>query len=430
MAEKTIANHRGVSVTIRKRTAIKNGVAYTSYEIADYSSGKRVRHHRSSLEEAKAKAKEVCECLATGKREVLEWSDGLRIEIRHALKLLEGTGVSIDRACAVFSDALKILPEDEILPACRAWKDKRPNRRLMPKKVCDAVVDFLSLREKRVSERRCRSDRSYLGQFEAKFGERMLHEITTLELKDWATAKGWSAKTKKDALGLVRLLYADALERNHAAENPVIIERDNSKKGQGKEDIKIFRPEDVQRILDAVEDRLKPFFALTFFSGLRKEETSRLSVIQVREGLQSDGIYLPASMSKTNRSRTVSICANLRVWLTRYLPVDGPLLPVEWQAMERLDELPGYASRKSGVPWLRNGPRHSFGTYFLRLSGDPGKTTVEMGNSLAQLDQHYHSHAKAVTREVAARYFAIVPKPETKIVPMPAPELLPKQAQG
>ncbi len=40
----------------------------------------------------------------------------MRIEIRHALKLLEGTHVSIDRAFMVFSDALKILPQDEILP--------------------------------------------------------------------------------------------------------------------------------------------------------------------------------------------------------------------------------------------------------------------------------------------------------------------------
>ncbi len=408
----------GVSLKIRRRTQVKDRVTYTSYEIADYSSGKRVRHYRSTLEEAKAKAKEVCGCLATGKRDVLGWSGDLRTEIRHALKLLESTSVGIDRACAVFADALKILPEDEILPACRAWRDNRPNRRLVPKKVSDAADDFLAIREKRVSERRYRSDRSYLGQFKAKFGQRMLHEITTLELQDWATMKGWSAKTKKDALGLVRLLYADALDRNHVGENPVVIKRENTRKGQGRQDIQIFRPEEVQQILDAIEDRLKPFFALTFFSGLRKEEASRLSVLQVREGLLAGGIFLPDSMAKTNRSRTVSICGNLREWLMRFLPVDGPLLPVEWRVMEKLDELPGYASRKSGVPWQRNGPRHSFGTYFLRLSGDPGKTTAEMGNSLAQLDRHYHSHAKAVTREVAERYFAIVPRPEANIVHM------------
>ena len=151
-----------------------------------------------------------------------------------------------------------------------------------------------------------------------------------------------------------------------------------------------------------------------------------MSVTQVREGLLSGGILLPASMAKTNRSRTVSICTNLRAWLTGYLPSDGPLLPAEWQAMERLDELPSFASRKSGVPWLRNGPRHSFGTYFLRLSGDPGKTTAEMGNSLAQLDRHYHSHAKAITREVAERCFAVMPKVDQNIEPMATPGLSPE----
>jgi hypothetical protein len=101
-------------------------------------------------------------------------------------------------------------------------------------------------------------------------------------------------------------------------------------------------------------------------------------------------------------------------------------LPAEWQVMERLDKLPSFASRKSGVPWLRNGPRHSFGTYFLRLSGDRGKTMAEMGNSLAQLDRHYHSHARAITREVAKRYFAVLPKVEQNIAPMTVPKLLPK----
>jgi hypothetical protein len=91
--------------------------------------------------------------------------------------------------------------------------------------------------------------------------------------------------------------------------------------------------------------------------------------------------------------------------------------------MERLDELPGYAARKSGVPWIRNGPRHSFGSYFLRLTGDPAETTKQMGNSLTQLDRHYNSRAKGVTPETAKRYFAILPPTEAdNLIPMPKQE--------
>ena len=345
MAKKYQVHYRGVSVSIRKLAAVKNGIKYTAYEILDYSIGIRVRHQRSTLVEAKAKAKEVCECLASGKREVLEWDERLRADIRHALKLLEGTEASIDRACAVFADAVKLVPADEIVAACRAWRDNRPNKRLVPKKVDEAVPEYLARRKGNVSARRYRTDCSYLGGFQKGFGSRLLHEISKLEIKDWAEAKGWASKTKNDAIGLVRLLYADAMERSHALENPAKIKRE--KLGSG--DVGIFTPGQVQRILNAVEDRLKPFFALTFFSGLRKEEASRLTVAQVREGLKSGSIYLTASMTKTNRNRCVPLSQNLRVWLARYLPPDGSLLPVVWSSMQRLDQLPAYAERKSGV---------------------------------------------------------------------------------
>lgn len=413
MAEKYLIHHRGVSVRIRKLTAVRNGVAYGGYEILDYSTGKRVRHQRSTLAEAKAKAKEVCECLATGKREVLEWDDGLRDEIRHALKALEGTGAAIDRACAVFADAVKIVSAGEIVAACLAWRDHRPDKRLVPKKVGESVPEFLKKRLAKVSDRRYRTDCCYLGLFQRKFSSRFLHEVSKLEIKDWADARGWASKTKNDAIGLVRLLYADAIDRGHALENPAKIKRE--KLGSG--DVEIFTPGQVQRILNAVEDRLKPFFALLFFSGLRKEEASRLSLAQVREGLKSGNIYLSASAAKTNRSRSVALCDNLKLWLTRYLPKeDGPLLPVVWSSMERLDELPGYAQRISGVPWLRNGARHSYATYFLRLCGDPAETVKQMGNSLAQLDRHYNSRAESVTPAAAKEYFAIAPSQPAEVI--------------
>ena len=69
------------------------------------------------------------------------WNNDLRVDIRHALKLQEDTYVGIDRACMVFADALTILPEDEILLGCRAWKYKRPGRRVVPEKGCDALLN-------------------------------------------------------------------------------------------------------------------------------------------------------------------------------------------------------------------------------------------------------------------------------------------------
>lgn len=53
MAKKyEVAKHRGLSLKFRRLIAFKNGVKYVGYEIRDYSSGRLVRHHRSTLAEA------------------------------------------------------------------------------------------------------------------------------------------------------------------------------------------------------------------------------------------------------------------------------------------------------------------------------------------------------------------------------------------
>jgi integrase len=324
----------------------------------------------------------------------------------------------LSQAASIIADACKLVEAAEIVPACRAWRDTRPNK-IAPKKVDEAVGEFLARRKARVSERRYRSDECYLGIFSKAFSSRWLHGVTTLEIKDWLDSRGWMPKTKNDAACLVRLLYSEAMERNHAVENPARIKCEKIKAS----DVEIFSPEQVERMLNAVEDELKPFLAVTFFSGLRKEEASRLSVFQVQEGLKAGAIFLPGSCAKTGRGRSVMICDNLRSWLQRYLPVDGPLLPVAWSGMKRLDDLPRYVERRSGVTWKRNAARHSFGTYHLRLTGDPAETTKQMGNSLAQLDKHYNSRADSVTPQAAAKYFGILPSTEAdNLIPMPKQE--------
>ena len=107
MAKIIEMSHKGITVKIRELTSIKNGTAYTEFQVVDYSTGKRVRHSRATLEEAKTKAKQIAEAIVTGERELLEWDDRQRKEIRQELKLMEGTKMTVDRACSVFCDALR-----------------------------------------------------------------------------------------------------------------------------------------------------------------------------------------------------------------------------------------------------------------------------------------------------------------------------------
>jgi hypothetical protein len=71
--------HLGVTVKVTREHASR-------FIIPDYTSGRRVRHVRTSEASARDKAKEICEILARGKQEerAILTNDDLRYNIRQA----------------------------------------------------------------------------------------------------------------------------------------------------------------------------------------------------------------------------------------------------------------------------------------------------------------------------------------------------------
>jgi len=406
--------HQGRTLAVYRSSTRRNGTNYVSFQVPDYSSGRRRLLTFNNLPDARAKAKQLADGCQAGQYSLLALGSR-ESEILAALKLAEPLGLTLSRMAAIVVDAVKFVGVEDIVAACRAYRDLRPGK-VIPRKVAEVVPEFLGRRKSKISLRRHKSETSFLKAFSDKFGERLAHEITTLEIKDWSDAKAWCPKTKNEILGVIRMLYGEAIERHHATVNPALIKREKVIGG----DVPIFAPADVRKILVAMEDSLKPFFAMMFFSGGRKEELSRLTAAQVREGLRSGSIFMKASSTKTGRSRGITVCPNLRVWLERYLPANGNLLPERWCSQARLDVLQVHAEQQSGVKWLRNAARHSFGTYHLKLHGDAAETVKQLGNSLPQLDRHYSSRADSVTKESAAEYFSIVPTKSAKVLPIKA----------
>jgi hypothetical protein len=418
--------HKGVTVKISRFTSVKKGVKYNEYVVSDYTSGNRVRHVRSTEASAKAKAKEICEALATGEKDVLDWSQSTRDDIRHALKLIDDTGVSIDEAAHTFVAAAKLVGPDEILLACHHWRNHRPDKKMSPKNILDGVLEYLDSRKGKISSRRHRTITSYLMAFQRAFKGRELHTITALEIEDWASGKKWAKKTRNDFLSTVSLLFKYSIKRGFAVVNPADAEAIVREHLRGSS-IRILMPGDARIILYTVEESLRPFLALWMFSGARKEEASRLSWEQISDGLASGAICLRADQAKTGQERSLPISANLRLWLMRYRKPSGSVLPTEWQAdtetqrMQRLDDLARLIKRKTKGVWVPNGPRHSFGTFHLKLHGDPSLTVKIMGTSLAKLDKYYASRSETVTKEAAAEWFAIMPEESADIIPMVSP---------
>jgi len=410
--------HRGRTLLVYESTSAKKGIQYTSYQVPDYSTDKRKLWTFANLEDAKAKAREIADGCAAGQQSVLALAPQQR-EIETALMALKPTGVALDRAAAIVAEALKFVDENDIVAACRFWADQGPNKRLSPKLAREGLADYKARRRGKISSRRSKTERSYLNTFETKFGERLLHEITTVEIGDFGSAQDWSRKTRNDWLGSLSLFFDDAVSRGWAKVNPLkAVKREKWRGGN----IGILTPDQARAILEAVVDELKAGLALWCFAGMRISEVARLSWGQIDAGLKSGQIFMRADQAlKKEECRSVPICDNLNAWLIRYRKAHGSVLSLKWTTEEGLSQLAKHIRRRAGF-WVSNGPRHSYGTYHLKLHGDPAKTVDIMGTSLAKLEKHYRSRSDAATREVAAEWFEIYPA-EENVIPMPTPNL-------
>lgn len=407
-----------VVVTIYRTRRIKNGKTYVSHTIVDFSGGKRRLRYAAKLDKAKAMAKAIAAATVQGKSDVVNWEDGLRVEIRKAIEAVATTGVSILSAAKFFSEAVKILGgHDQLLTACQYWTQKRPDKPIIPK-TCNEAAEVLNAKQAINSARRQRNVAYNLDMFTRRFGSALLHTVEPVELKDYADGKKWSPKTYNEFLATVSLLYKEAKFRGWVSAdcNPAkAIKRQKLKASP----IHIFEPWEARRLLNRISGDLVPFFALWLFAGIRKEEVSRMNWQQVNRGLETGRIYLEANQTKTGQARSVPVQDNLKMWLLAHRKNNGDILAADWKGIDRLSEITRYASRKTGIVWQGNAPRHSFATYFFKLNKDAGATVSAMGTSLAKFQKHYWNRSDSVTEAVAQEWFNIRPAAAEKITPMP-----------
>jgi len=420
--------HKGVTVYIAILQTTKRGKPYTEHVITDYTSGKRVRHVRANEEAARAKAREVCEASASGKADVLEWNESQRRDIHQALKLIEGTDTSIDRAAFIFVESAKLVGVDEILTACREWKNNRPDKPTDPKLTSEAVKEFEKSQKAKVSARRYRTVQSYMKGFSTFFGARNLHEVTTGDLEAWLEEKTWSHKTHNEHLGAIGLLYKYAASGNRnwvpAGFNPAAkIERLRLEHS----DIEVIEPWEARQMLARIETKypeLIPFLVLWCFSGCRKEEAARVTWQQIQVGLKTGKLALRAGETKNGTSRVTPLLDNAKAWLIWWSgkygeKQSGTVLPARWNTMIKLDDLPKLLVRNSGITWRGNFIRHAYSTYRCVVTDSVIQVADESGNSPSKIEKHYRR--KAISLETATEWFSIMPpKIAANVVMMPS----------
>ena len=163
--------------------------------------------------------------------------------------------------------------------------------------------------------------------------------------------------------------------------------------------MELLTPEEMRAFLSAVDGDWVPFFSICAFTGLRREEVSRLDWTEIK--LERSLIDLPAEKGKNNRRKLEQIPANLAKILKPFVREAGSVRP-----KKKLQHAMETAAARAKIEWKQNCLRHSFCSYAVALKGLEW-TSDQADHSIAILKRDYR---EVVTKEDAKKYFSILVK--------------------
>jgi integrase len=141
-----------------------------------------------------------------------------------------------------------------------------------------------------------------------------VRQLSAQDVADWLEALDVTARTVNNTALLLRTFFGFCQTRQWLSKDVDLMER-VTKKNQAKQDIEIFTPSELRKLLHAASPRLATAIAIQAFSGVRTAELMRMTWddLERRKG----HIEVSASKAKTASRRLIPIQKNLSVWLRR-----------------------------------------------------------------------------------------------------------------
>jgi integrase len=355
------------------------------WKIEGRPTGKRERYYFVTEKEAKNAARNLNDQIAAfGTKTSL--TDSQRVMAAECLEMLRPYAKSLYEAVHFYRDHLdRQASSIAVIDLCERIKAEFERR----------------LGAGEISVRHSTSMKETLKKLAARFGDRHVKLLSGAEIKTWLASEPLAVKTRNRHLGYIRNIFALAREWN-------LLDTDPFEKVPGFNDphakarqVEILSPEQLTAFLYAMDRDFLPFFALSAFSGLRREEIIRLDWGEVK--LDRNLIDLPFAKSKNRRRKLIEISENLKEWLSPFARPEGSLMP-----RKKLQLAFESAARAAKIiPWPQNGLRHSFCSHAVALRGFEW-TATQADHSVAMLRRHYW---EVVTKAEAERYWAISPSP-------------------
>ena len=275
------------------------------------------------------------------------------------------------------------------------------------------VKEFLSNLEddETLSAPHIQTRRSHLLQFAGAFQRKPFADLSARDIDRYLKNEKWQRSTRHNVRRSIVALFNYAQRKGH-------IERHLRTEAEMSEQIRfdtksplIYSVAEMRAVLQNAAYEAVPFIVLGAFAGLRFEEMQRLDWSDIRT---EDGVIrLSRKITKTSRERLVPIQPNLRAWLAPYRSLRGNLVDSLNISRAMLREKLRGAATAAGLNWIANGLRHSFASYYLALTEDPGKTSLACGHSVDVLQSIYRAitvGGNPITKFLAEDYFEIRPK--------------------
>lgn len=245
--------------------------------------------------------------------------------------------------------------------------------------VAKLIEEFLA--KHRVANRHRYTLNYHLNTFKKVFGDHVASTILAKDYDHYLDNSDWSLRTRHNH-------RASLIQISKYAQRKGYLPRGQATEAELSEEVRfpktkkmIWTPQEMQKLLGAANYKTRPWIAIGAFSGIRPAEIERLTW----EDFDWDNhvIRLESRVTKTQRDRLAVITPSLEAWLTPYRDLKGNVMHSVECFKPYLDLK--HVCQKAGVPWKPNASRHSFASYYLIYTQDPGKTALASGHSVQML---------------------------------------------
>lgn len=337
--------------------------------------------------------------------------------------------LAVDLAAREYAAARGLLGEIGLLDAVRFYK-RHAGVEIIERTVSAAVLEFLqSQASENLSEsyrRQCRQD---LARFAARFGEKLLSEISAGDIDSFVDGTGHerrdgerrvfvaaSGSRRNQVRGTVITLFKFSRDRKYLlAERSTQADAVKRRKavGGGKP---VWTPAHLRRALESTLEHERawlPWLAISALTNMRTGAILRLDWSDFH--WEASLIEVAAAHSKVETRFVVRMSPALAAWLEPWRHARGPVM-----VNKRIADFTGRLRSVYGLPYQKNVLRHSWISYRLAESGQIEVVADEANTSAKKIRSNYRQiktvTGEMVTKETAEKWLGLMPEHGANVI--------------